>query len=290
MSTFAILGAAMVAGAAAVSDRNSIHITPAADVEAIEIGLDTYVYGYPLVRTEMTRRVMTNVASPNELRAPMGQFAKMRSYPTPAHRDTAALNADTLHSSAWLDLSEEPYVLSIPDMKGRYYLVPIEDAWTNVFQSPGKRTTGTGPQKYAITGPGWSGELPAGVTQYKSPTNVVHVRGRIYSSGTPSDYAEVHELQDQLSLVPLSAYGKSYTAPPGAIDPTIDMKTAVSEQVDKADAITFFAVMAEALKRNPPAATDAPMLERMARVRSSTRASFRRAWVRRSRLRRRSDR
>ena len=77
------------------------------------------------------------------------------------------------------------------------------DAWTNVFQVPGKRTTGTGPQKYAITGPGWKGTLPTGVIEYKSPTNVVWILGRIYSTGTPEDYGEVHKIQDQLSLVPL---------------------------------------------------------------------------------------
>src|ERR1700730_3495700 len=51
-------------------------------------------------------------------------------------------------------------------------LLPDADAgrMDDVFQVPGKRTTGTGPQKYAITGPGWSGTLPAGVTEYKSPT------------------------------------------------------------------------------------------------------------------------
>ena len=47
-------------------------------------------------------------------------------------------------------------------MKDRYFLFPMLDGWTNVFQVPGKRTTGTGAQKYAITGPGWTGTLPAG--------------------------------------------------------------------------------------------------------------------------------
>jgi hypothetical protein len=33
---------------------------------------------------EMTRRVMTNVATATDKHAPMGQFALMREYPTPA--------------------------------------------------------------------------------------------------------------------------------------------------------------------------------------------------------------
>ncbi|MGO4842367.1 DUF1254 domain-containing protein, partial [Rhizobiaceae sp. 2RAB30] len=106
---------------------------------------------------------------------------------------------------------------------------------TNVFQVPGKRTTGTGPQTYAITGPGWTGTLPEGVIQYESPTNLVWLLGRIYCTGTPEDYAEVHALQDEFKLVPLSAYGKDYTPPPGKVDPSIDMKTAVREQVNRMD-------------------------------------------------------
>ena len=89
-------------------------------------------------------------------------------------------------------------MLSIPDMKDRYFLFPMLDGWTTVFQVPGKRTTGTGAQTYAITGPGWKGTLPAGVKEYKSPTNIVWMLGRIYCTGTPEDYAAVHELQDSM--------------------------------------------------------------------------------------------
>ena len=93
-------------------------------------------------------------------------------------------------------------MLSIPDMKGRYFLFPMLDGWTNVFEVPGTRTTGTGAQTYAITGPGWKGTLPAGVVEYKSPTAIVWLLGRIYCTGTPEDYAAVHALQDQFKIVP----------------------------------------------------------------------------------------
>ena len=123
-----------------------------------------------------------------------------------------------------------------------------------MFQVPGKRTTGTGAQTYAITGPGWKGTLPAGVKEYKSPTSMVWLLGRIYCTGTPEDYAAVHELQDQFKLVPLSAYGKPYTPPPGTVDPTIDMKTAVREQVNRMDAVAYFTLLGKLMKDNPPAA------------------------------------
>ena len=178
----------------------------------------------------------------------MGQFVKLREYPDASFRDVTAPNADTLYTTACFDVGKEPWVLSIPDMKDRYFLFPMLDGWTNVFQVPGKRTTGTGAQTYAITGPGWKGTLPAGVKEYKSPTSIVWLLGRIYCTGTPEDYAAVHELQDEFKLVPLSAYGKPYTPPAGKVDPSIDMKTAVREQVNRMDAAAYFTLLCELMK------------------------------------------
>jgi hypothetical protein len=182
--------------------------------EASASATDAYIYGYPLVTMEMTRRVLTNVAAPTQKAAPMGQLMRLEAYPTPEDKQVTAPNADTLYTMSWLDLTKEPYVLSLPDAHGRYYLMPMLDGWTTVFQVPGKRTTGTGPQKYAITGPNWSGSLPAGVTEYKSPTSIVWILGRIYCTGTPKDYKAVHAMQAKVSVVPLSSYGKPYTPPP----------------------------------------------------------------------------
>ncbi|WP_040638856.1 DUF1254 domain-containing protein [Microvirga lotononidis] len=235
-------------------------------LEDFWLATDAYIYGYPLVTMEMTRRVITNVAAPEGTRAPMGQVIKLRHYPDATFRDVTAPNADTLYTTAFFDVGKEPWVLSLPDMKDRYFLMPMLDGWTTVFQVPGKRTTGTGAQTYAITGPGWSGTLPAGVKEYKSPTNIVWLLGRIYCTGTPEDYAEVHALQDQVKLVPLSAYGKPYTPPAGKVDPSIDMKTAVRDQVNRMDAVAYFTLLAELMKTNPPSAADAPALAKFAKI------------------------
>ena len=177
----------------------------------------------------------------------------MRQYPDATFTDVTAPNADTLYSIAFFDVGKEPWVLSLPDMKDRYALFPMLDGWTDVFQVPGKRTTGTAAQTYAITGPGWSGPLPAGVKEFKSPTSLVWLLGRIYCTGTPEDYAAVHALQDEIKLVPLSSYGKPYTPPPGVVDPKIDMKTPVREQVNRMDTVEYFTLLAELMKTNPPA-------------------------------------
>ena len=234
--------------------------------EEFWLATDAYIYGYPLVTMEMTRRVITNVASVAGTRGPMGQFIKLRQYPDASFRDVTAPNADTLYTTAFIDVGKDPWVLSIPDMKDRYFLMPMLDGWTNVFQVPGKRTTGTGAQTYAITGPGWKGTLPPGVKEYKSPTSIVWILGRIYCTGTPEDYAAVHALQDQFALVPLSSYGKPYTPPAGTVDPSIDMKTAVREQVNRMDAVSYFNLLAQLMKANPPAAADAPELTKFAKI------------------------
>lgn len=230
------------------------------------IASDAYVYGYPLVTMEMTRRVMTNVSAPEGTRAPMGQFVRARTYPDASFRDVTAPNADTLYTTAWIDVGEEPWVLAIPDMKDRYFLFPMLDGWTNVFQVPGKRTTGTAAQTYAITGPNWKGVLPNGVKQYESPTNLVWILGRIYCTGTPEDYAAVHALQDQCTLVPLSSYGKTFVVPPARIDASIDMHAAVREQVNALEPVAYFNLLAKLMKANPPAAADAPWVAKFAKI------------------------
>ena len=243
--------------------------SPKAAIEthtAKDTAIEAYIYAYPLVTMEYTRQAMTNTVKPQGTRAPMGEFVRMRSYPNAQFRDVTAPNADTLYTQAWVDVTKEPWVLSLPDMNGRYYLFPMLDGWTNVFQVPGKRTTGTGAQKYAITGPGWKGTLPKGVTEYKSPTGIVWLLGRIYCTGTPEDYKAVHALQDQVTIVPLSSYGKAWKPAPGKVDPKLDTKVSVRDRVNALDGASYFALFAELLKTNPPDAADAPMVAKLAKL------------------------
>ena len=207
---------------------------------------------------DMTRRQETNVRVPDDAHAPMGQLIKLRTYPAVDNHTAAAPNADTLYTMVWLDVSTEPWVFSIPDMGDRFYIMPMLSGFNEVFFVAGSRATGGKAQKYAVTGPGWSGTLPAGVTQVKSPTALVWILGRIYCTGTPEDYQAVHELQDQFSFVPLSSYGKPYTPPPGVVDEKFDMKTAVRKQVNAMSLEEFFSYLAQLLKTNPPKPEDAP--------------------------------
>lgn len=108
----------------------------------------------------------------------MGQFAHIREFPAAGFKAVVRPNFDTLYSSAWLDLSGGPVILSAADTGGRYYLLPMLDMWTDVFAAPGWRTTGTGAQHHALIPPGWSGSLPAGLTPVQAPTPSVWIIGR----------------------------------------------------------------------------------------------------------------
>jgi hypothetical protein len=234
--------------------------------DAVRIAKDAYVYGYPLVTFDMVRRQQTNVAKPDAEHAPMGQMNKMRSYPSVDNHCCAAPNADALYTMAWLDVSGEPWVLSIPDMGDRYYIVPMLDGWSDVFAVASSRTTGGKPQKFAITGPGWSGTLPPGVTQAKSATGIVWILGRIYCTGTTQDYQAVHALQDGFSVTPLSSYGKAYTPSPEVVDGSFDMKTAIRKQVNALGVDAFFEYLGKLMKINPPTTADAPIVAEMAKI------------------------
>ena len=222
--------------------------------EAVSTAVDVYLYGYPLMTFDIARMQQTNVAVPDAEHAPMGQMIRMRTYPAVDNHCCAAPNADTLYTEAWLDVSKEPSVLSIPDMGNRYYIIPMLDGYSEVMSVASPATTGYKAQTYAITGPGWTGTLPPNVTQVKSATGMVWVLGRIYCTGTPDDYKAVHALQDKFTVVPLSSHGKPYTPPVAQVDPNFDMKTAVRKQVDGLDVNAYFTRLAQLMKTNPPTA------------------------------------
>ena len=248
--------------------RNVAHAESSAvsNDEAAKIATDAYVFGYPLVTVHVTEAVVTNTAQPVGTKAPVGQIANLKQYPTAAFRDITAPNADTLYSSAFIDLSKEPMVFVHPDMGDRYFLFPFLDAYTNVVDVPGKRTTGGKAATYLLTGPGWQGQVPAKATQIKVPTNTVWLLGRTYCTGTPADYKAVHELQAKYKLFPLSSLGKDYKPAPGKVDPSIDMKTSVRDQVDALKGGDYFALLAKLMGDNPPAAADATIVAKMAKI------------------------
>lgn len=233
---------------------------PPSDQAMKSLSAEVFTFAYPLVLMDVTREVMT-------ARVPVNTFTHKRVFPDASFADVVSPNADTLYSTAWLDVSKEPVVMSVPDTAGRYYVMQMLDAWTNVFASPGKRTTGTKRGAFAIVGPDWQGTLPKGVQEIRSPTDMVWLIGRIQTNGK-ADYGNVHRLQDQFRLVPLSAWRKgTRSLPPATPRATlVDTETPPVEQVAAMDAQAYFSRVASLLQDNPPSPDDDAMVEKMLRM------------------------
>ncbi len=237
------------------------------DHEARTIGVEAYVYFYPLVLMEATRRQMTNApAGAKPGFGPVGEFAHVPEFPPAEFRAVVRPNFDTLYSVAWLDLTGEPTVVSTADTDGRYYMLPLLDMWTDVFAVPGSRTSGTHAAEFAVVPPGWVGTLPEGVEMIRAPTPYVWIIGRTQTNG-PADYDAVHTVQDGYTLTPLSSWGQQATprvVP--TIDPTADTETPPLDQVNAMSAAEYFGAAAELLKMHAPHPTDWSTIARLARI------------------------
>jgi hypothetical protein len=230
------------------------------------IGVETYVYLYPLVLMDLTRRQMTNVEPGKILgRGPMSTFTHVREFPPADFKAVVRPNFDTLYSVGWLDLTAGPMVVSAADTDGRYYMLPMLDMWTDVFATPGKRTSGTQSQDYAVVPPGWNGEPPDGVRRIDAPTPYVWIIGRTQTNG-PADYEAVHAVQDGFKMTRLDHFGREAEPVSVEVDASVDMETPPLDQVNAMAAADYFAYAAELMKLHPPHATDWSILARAKRI------------------------
>ena len=235
------------------------------EAEAHSIAVEAYLYFYPLITMDVTRKQLINTEPGKGLGGPMNTFDNIPAFPSADMRAVVRPNFDTLYSSGWVDLTREPMVISVPDTGGRYYLLPMLDMWTDVFASPGWRTTGTKPGNFLLTPPKWNGTVPAGFTRINAPTPYVWIIGRTKTDG-PADYDAVRAIQKGYKITPLSAWGKPPVAVKASIDPSVDVKTPPKTQVDTMQGTKFFAYAAELLKLHPPHITDQPIIARMRRI------------------------
>jgi hypothetical protein len=272
------LGAALPApstAAAGPKDRLASNVI-------FDIGVLSYIYGYTLVLMGVTKSVATNVVDDSETgRAPINQISKDL-FPKSDYTDVVLPSTTTLYQAAWLDLSDEPVILHLPDITfsdgtDRFFVIQVLDAWTEVggldpdclddacttgaFCSLGSRY-GTREGDYAFVGPDWKGELPPGITRViQMRTNLGWIIGRIYTTGTEEDVADIEDrLYPEITLEPLNGF------PPPFVDPDVNMDDTPLDQVDGMPTCTFFDTLAKLMGPNPPAELDEPTVKLMARI------------------------
>ena len=222
---------------------------------AQELLEQAYLYAFPLVLMDATRKVSTNTETPNGTRAPINQFIHAEKLADAASRAVVTPNVDTIYTQAFLDVGSEPMLYGVPQTD-RFFNVQVLDAWTNtaaVLEAPGL---------YAITRSDWQGELPEGVQRIDVPTTRVWTIARIVLSGQ-EDLPNVRAIQDKMQLMPLSAYQMdSWTAPAGTYDPAYDFVPV--QHVLALSPQEFFDTANQLMETNPPAAADAPILQELA--------------------------
>jgi hypothetical protein len=262
------LGAA--AAPAALAQGTAPAIT---EQEAHAIAVDAYVYLYPLMSMDVSRKQFTNGTT--DFKGPMNTFVNVPEYPPANFKGVVRSNFDTLYSVSWLDMTKEPVVITAPDTDGRYYLLPMLDMWTDVFASPGWRTTGTKAGTFLVTPAGWRPDLrekfadefklPKDTQRIEAPTPYVWLIGRTKTDGPP-DYDAVHKIQAGYKVALLSDFGKAPKPVDFKPDPSVDMKTPPKTQVDTMTAGVYFAYAAELLKLHPPHVTDEPIIAQMKKI------------------------
>jgi hypothetical protein len=233
--------------------------------EALAAAVEAYVYGYPLVSSELARRAATNVERPQGWQAPMGQLARPHAADL-AGEPGRGTDPDTLGFGAWLDVTSEPWVLSLPDAKGRFLSLVLRSAWQQQLDLSTAHGAKGRAVRIAVTGPGWSGKLPAGVREVRSPTPLVHLEGRVLAAGGPNELREAQAWVDKLSLLPLSANPKKYQPALGRPDASLDTARPVRDQVHALDAVIYFKLLATLLKTNQPAPGEDDLLPVLARI------------------------
>ena len=217
------------------------------------------LYALPLVIMDLTREQF--FADPIAVDATPGRFLHIPILGNPTFRAVVRPNVDTLYSTAWLELGDEPVLLTLPPSNGRYFLVQCMDAWTNVFAAPGIRTLGDRAARYAIVGPGWHGEVPAGVELVRSPTRMAWLLGRIYVRD-PADLGAARAFQRQLDLRPASRAGDAAWSGvyPHPRDPSAPPRRIMRELVRALGPEALFERFARLTAGNPPAPDDAPFV------------------------------
>ena len=259
----AVLGVLPTAHAA-TGRRASDPAQSAAYQRAYDLGVQAYVYGYPLLDTNRVFRTATSVNVPDGNGGGLvNQFSHIRRLTNPADKTVVAPNHDTLYSIAWLNLVPQPVVVHMPVVKHRFIVLELLDPYTTNFANIG--AVGRPPGNYAVVPPGWHGHLPTGVHLLRSPYTRVWIIGRTYIRNA-ADTPNVVRVQNELSITPLSRWGQHWSLPRPRHPRRISIKYTVPGTQTGDDPMAFFNALGDQLRAFPPPAADRPLLAQLATV------------------------
>ncbi|MER7728171.1 DUF1254 domain-containing protein [Streptomyces sp. NPDC096323] len=233
-------------------------------LDAYTIGVQAYVYGWPTVANWQIRSRMLDPDFPQH--APLGAFLHE---PLPAdhhYRLFVTPNADLLYSEAFVDLRDEPTLLHVPNTGNmRYWAAQILDSFTDTAANISSRSVGSGPGDYALTGPGWDGVLPPGVTQVRVPTRTCFILLRTLFE-TEAELPATRKIQQQFTLAPLSHVlaGTAYEPPTiTAADPRRDVP---QDEEELSTSLSFFTVLNRCLTEGGVRPGEEGLLHLFARI------------------------
>jgi hypothetical protein len=249
----------MTSAAASAKKNKALSPEKAKAQQAYALGVQAYIWGYPMVVMQKSRDAMTKGGEvpvtadqfnkSGLLFAPVNQVATAWGMLGPKFSAVQSGNSDTQYSVTWYDVSEGPYILHIPNANGRYYTYQFIDAWTNNYNYASTRTMGSQEQNHALVAPGWKGKLPEGVIRVDTPTPTGFIIGRWFVA-SQKDVAAVNTIQRQVTMTPLDSYGKNYTPP----------KVPVVPAKKYAGDLAFFEQLGDTLALNGAPVADAGLL------------------------------
>jgi hypothetical protein len=228
--------------------------------KAYSVGLQAYTYGLPLLTTNKTFLTMTSVNVTNgQGFGPVNQFNNVRALNDPSSTTVVAPGANALSSIAWLDLTAEPQVLSVPTVTDHDFVLALLDPYTEDLRNLGSAHD-TPAGDYVICGPGQhDAQLPAGAQRIDVDYTRIWIIGSTQLKG-PDDVANVNKIQDGYTLTPLSKYGTGYQPPaPAQPDTTVDSYSIPT-------GVEFFDTLGQLLQQFPPPAADKDQLTAFATV------------------------
>lgn len=188
-------------------DKTESDISALTHEEIVDITAEAYVYGFPMVMNYKTMYNYTLNAESPEYKGPINQKSCVARLFTPDDKAVVTPNSDTPYCMFWMDLRDEPQVISVPEMEPeRFYHFQLIDLYTHNFAYIGTLTYENKAGDYLIAKQGWKGEKPDGITDIiYCETDLFFVVVRTQLMG-PDDLENVKAIQDAYTVQSMNEF------------------------------------------------------------------------------------